>query len=201
MLFFDITEYSEPATSNRQTTNEMTTTMTPAQFDWRQFSEKIQRETGNHQAEKNTAATTTTYNDRYPIIGDYDDDDQEEPAFNKVSANRTTTSNAERRHHQRHSPQRSTTKQHPAIPATADAAADVKPAHECVQKPKTRAERRAIDAPLTETDVLPETTKATKRERRSDYWVQRDDERRNAARTFKTQTQVLSEEEEEDLPW
>ena len=197
MLFFDITEYSEPATSNRQTTNEMATTMTPAQFDWRQFSEKIQRETGNHQAE-NTAATTT-YNDRAPIIGDYDDD-QEEPAFNKASANRTTTSNAERRHHQRHSPQRSTTKQHPAIPATADAAADVKPAHECVQKPKTRAERRAIDAPLTETDVLPETTKATKRERRSDYWVQRDDERRNAARTFKTQTQVLSEEEE-DLPW
>jgi hypothetical protein len=40
-----------------------------------------------------------------------------------------------------------------------------------------------------------------KRERRSDYWVQRDDERRSAARTFKNQAQVLSEEEEEDLPW
>lgn len=191
MLFCDIIEYSYPTTSDLQTTNEMATTMTSSQFDWRQFSENIQRETGNHQAE-NTAATTT-YNHRDPIIRDYDDD-QEEPAFNKAS-----TSNAKRRHHQRHSP----TKQHPAIPATTDtdADADVKPAHECVHKPKTRAERRAIDAPLTDTDVLPATTPAMKRERRSDYWVQRDDERRSAARTFKNQAQVLSEEEEEDLPW
>lgn len=195
MLFFDITEYSYPTTSNRQTTNEMATTMTPAQFDWRQFStEHIQRETGNDDA----ATTTMTYNKLdHSNIGDYDD--QEEPAFNKASANRTTTSNAERRHQQRHSPLRSI--KPPAIPAI-DTDADVKEAHECVQKPKTRAERRAIDAPLTETDVLPETTKAaTKRERRSDYWVQRDDERRNAARTSKTQSQVLSEDEEEELPW
>jgi hypothetical protein len=169
--------------------------MTPAQFDWRQFSmEHIQRETGND----DDATTTMTYNKLdHPNIGDYDD--QEEPAFNKASANRTTTSNAERRHQQRHSPLRSI--KPPAIPAI-DTDADVKEAHECVQKPKTRAERRAIDAPLTETDVPPETTKAaTKRERRSDYWVQRDDERRNAARTFKTQSQVLSEDEEEELPW
>jgi hypothetical protein len=149
--------------------------------------EHIQRETGNQQADNNTAATTTTYND--PIIGDYDD---EEPVFNKASANRTTTSNAERRHQQRHIIKL-------AIPATATATAavtDVKEAHECVEKPKTRAARRAIDAPLTETDdaaVAP----AMKRERRSDYWVQRDDERRNAARMFKTQTQaqVLSDGE------
>jgi hypothetical protein len=194
MLFFDITEYSYPTTSNRRTTNEMATTMTPAQFDWRQFSmEHIQRETGND----DDATTTMTYNKLdHPNIGDYDD--QEEPAFNKASANRTTTSNAERRHQQRHSPLRSI--KPPAIPAI-DTDADVKEAHECVQKPKTRAERRAIDAPLTETDVPPETTKATKRERRSDYWVQRDDERRNAARTFKTQSQVLSEDEEEELHW
>jgi hypothetical protein len=163
--------------------------MTPSQFDWRQFSEHIQRETGNQQAD-NTAATT--YNDRDPIIGDYDDDHQE-PTFNKASANRTTTSNAERRHHQRHSPLRSTK---PAIPATTDADADVKPAHECVQKPKTRAERRANDAPLTDTDVLPATTPAMKRERRSDYWVQRDDERRSAARTFKDQAQALGMDDE-----
>ena len=184
MLFCDIIEYSYPTTtSDLQTTNEMATTMTSSQFDWRQFSENIQRETDNHQAE-NTAATTT-YNDRNPIIGDYDD--QEEPAFNKAS-----TSNAKRRHHQRHSP----TKQHPAIPATTDADADVKPAHECVQKPKTRAERRANDAPLTDTDVLPATTPAMKRERRSDYWVQRDDERRSAARTFKDQAQALGMDDE-----
>jgi len=166
----------------------MATTMTSSQIDWRQFSmEHIQRETGNQEAD-NTAATTT-YNDLDPIIGDYDD--QEEPAFNKASANRTTTSNAERRHQQRHSPLRSIKL---AIPATA--AADVKEAHECVEKPKTRAARRAIDAPLTETDDVA-VAPATKRERRSDYWVQRDDERRNAARTFKTQTQaqVLSDDE------
>jgi hypothetical protein len=151
--------------------------------------EHIQRETGNQETDNNTAATT--YNDRDPIIGDYDDDDQE-PAFNKASANRTTTSNAERRHQQRHIIKL-------AIPATATATAavtDVKEAHECVEKPKTRAARRAIDSPLTETDdaaVAP----AMKRERRSDYWVQRDDERRNAARMFKTQTraQVLSDGE------
>lgn len=195
MLFFDITEYSYPTTRNRQTTNEMATTMTPTQFDWRQFSEHIQRETGNHhQAAKNTAANMTTYNKCDSIISGYDD--QEEPAFNNAAANRTTISNAERRHQQRqrHSPLRSI--KPPAIPAT-DADADVKEAHECVQKPKTRAERRAIDAPLTETDVLPATNPAMKRERRSDYWVQRDDERRNAARTFKTQSQgqVLSEED------
>ena len=171
--------------------------MTPSQFDWRQFSEHIQRETGNHHLAENTAATTTTYNDHdHPMIGDYGD--QEEPAFNKASANRTTTSNAERRYQQRRTP----TKQHPAIPATTDTDAEVvKPAHECVQKPKTRAERRAIDAPIAETDVLPATNPAMKRERRSDYWVQRDDKRRSAARTFKDQARVLSEEEEEELPW
>lgn len=204
MLFFDTTEYSYPTTSNRQTTNEMATTMTPAQFDWRQFSEHIQRETGNHhhhhQAEENTAANMTIYNNKCDSnISDHDD--QEEPAFNNAAANRTTISNAERRHQQRqrHSPLRSI--KPPAIPAINTDDADVKEAHECVQKPKTRAERRAIDAPLTETDVLPATNSATKRERRSDYWVQRDDERRNAARTFKNQAQVLSEDEEEELPW
>jgi hypothetical protein len=52
---------------------------------------------------------------------------------------------------------------------------------EHVQKAKTRAARRA-DAPNTET---PDVKLPTKRARRSDYWVQRDDERRSAARTLK----------------
>jgi hypothetical protein len=169
--------------------------MTSSQFDWRQFSvEHIQRETGQQEAD-NTAATTTYTVD--PIIGDYD---VQEPAFNKCSANRTTTSNAERRHHQRHSPLRSTKQAIPTTAAAAAAAADVKEAYEQVQKPKTRAERRATDELLvaeTDTEALP----ATKKERRSDYWVQRDDERRNAARMFKTQTQVLSEDDEKVVPW
>ena len=154
--------------------------------------EHIQRETGND----DDATTTMTYNKLdHPNIGDYDD--QEEPAFNKASANRTTTSNAERRHQLRYL-LRSTKL---AIPATTTAVtADVKEAYEEVQKPKTRAERRAVDEPLvaeTETDALP----VTKKERRSDYWVRRHDEFRNATRKFKTQVQVLSEDEEEDLPW
>ena len=166
----------------------MATTMTSSQFDWRQFSvEHIQRETGQQEAD-NTAATTTYTVD--PIIGDYD---VQEPAFNKCSANRTTTSNAERRHQQRYSLLRGTKVEIPV-------AADVKEAYEQVQKPKTRAERRAIDEPLvaeTETEELP----VKKKERRSDNLIQRHDEHRNATRRFKMLTQVLSEDEEEDLPW
>jgi hypothetical protein len=161
----------------------MATTMTDSQFYWRQFStQHIQRETGNHLAD-NTVATT--YDESDLIIGDYDD---QEPTFNKAAVNRTTTSNAERRHQQRHSPLRSIKL---AIPAT-DADADVKDAHECVEKPKTRAARRAIEPEQNETPAEETNVRPAKRERRSDYWVQRDDERRNAARTFKTQTQTLT---------
>jgi hypothetical protein len=176
--------------------------MTPgSQFYWRQFNaeqQHAQRETGNPEEEATTTTTTAYYDDdSNPTVtagGDYYD--QEEPAFR--SANRMTTSNAERRHQQRHTPLRGLTKQ--AIPAPEADTADVKPAHECVQKPKTRAERRANDAPLTEVAVL---QPVTKRERRSDYWVQRDDERRSAARTFKTQGQApaLSEEESDEDYW
>ena len=60
--------------------------------------------------------------------------------------------------------------------------------HEQVQKAKTRAVRRSndddltLDTPNAET---PDMKLPTKRVRRSDYWVQRDDERRSAARTLK----------------
>ena len=63
--------------------------------------------------------------------------------------------------------------------------------HEQVQKAKTRAARRA-DAPNTET---PDVKLPTKRARRSDYWVQRDDERRSAARTLKAGFQCQTETE------
>ena len=178
-----------------------TTTMTPgSQFYWRQSNaeqQHAQRERGTPAEEDATTTTATAYydDDSNPTVtagGDYYD--QEEPAFRSAaaSANRVTTSNAERRHQQRHSPLRGLTKQ--AIPAPEADTADVKPAHECVQKPKTRAERRANDAPLTEVAVLVDPV--TKRERRSDYWVQRDDERRSAARTFKDQAQALGMDDE-----
>ena len=172
MLFHHLLEYS--STGNQEPTNEMTTAtmMNPDQFDWNQC------ETLNPNKEE-----ATTYDG-----GDYDD--QEEPAFTKAASNRATTSNAERRYQRRSPPPRTT----PAISAPTTTVKET--THELVQKPKTRAERRAIEPEQVEApaEVLP-----AKRERRSDYWVQRDDERRNAARTFKTQTQqVLSEGEEEE---
>jgi hypothetical protein len=179
-LIYRNTATQQPRTDKK--TMATTTMMTPDnhQFDWNHH----QLETGNPTVEEEEA-TTTTYNG-----GDYDD--QEEPAFNKAASNRATTSNAERRYQRRSPPPRTT----PAISAhTTVNDAIVNQAHECVQKPKTRAERRAIEPEQVE--ETPAEVRRAKRERRSDYWVQRDDERRNAARTFKTQTQsqVLSEGE------
>ena len=51
-----------------------------------------------------------------------------------------------------------------------------------LKKAKTRAERRAVETP-TETPTEPSLSKH--KERRSPYWIQRDDKRRNAARTLK----------------
>jgi hypothetical protein len=184
MLFHHLLEYS--STGNQEPTNEMATAtmMNPDQFDWNHH----QCETVNPNEEEEEA-TTTTYDG-----GDYED--QEEPAFNKAASNRATTSNAERRYQRRSPPPRTT----PAISAPTTTTVK-ETTHELVQKPKTRAERRAIEPEQVEA-AAPAKVLPAKRERRSDYWVQRDDERRNAARTFKTQTQqVLSEGEEEDLPW
>ena len=75
------------------------------------------------------------------------------------------------------------------VSPAAVAAALVEKTHEEVKKPKTRAERREIepteiDTPAAQTDKRP-----AKRERRCDYWVERDDKRRSAAITFKNQNQ------------
>ena len=56
--------------------------------------------------------------------------------------------------------------------------------YEVVQKPKTRAARRAMEEAELE-DTTPTVNPSPKRERRSDYWVQQNDKRRSAARTFK----------------
>lgn len=176
MLFHHLLEYSyqQPRTYNIEMAT--TTMMNPDQFDWNHH----QCETVNPNKEE-----ATTYDG-----GDYDD--QEEPAFTKAASNRATTSNAERRYQRRSPPPRTT----PAISAPTTTTVK-ETTHELVQKPKTRAERRAIEPEQVEAPA--EVRPAAKRERRSDYWVQRDDERRNAARTFKTQTQqVLSEGEEEE---
>ncbi len=55
--------------------------------------------------------------------------------------------------------------------------------HQRIKKAKTRAERRAVEEPNDETPTEPSLSKH--KERRSSYWIQRDDKRRNAARTLK----------------
>jgi len=81
---------------------------------------------------------------------------------------------------------------HPVAPAT----------HEEVERPRTRSARRAADAEaVSEANApapapMPKPTK--KRVRRNDYWVNRDDQRRNAARTFKTDGRLFEEEDEEE---
>lgn len=63
--------------------------------------------------------------------------------------------------------------------------------YEVVQKPKTRAARRAMEeAELEEEEVTTTTQPRRERERRSDYWVDRDDKRRGDARTFKMTAQL-----------
>ena len=60
--------------------------------------------------------------------------------------------------------------------------------YEVVQKPKTRAARRAMEE--EEEEVTTTTDPSPKRERRSDYWVERDEKRRCDARTFKMTAQL-----------
>ena len=62
--------------------------------------------------------------------------------------------------------------------------------YEVVQKPKTRAARRAMEEAELEEEVTTTTDPSPKRERRSDYWVERDEKRRCDARTFKMTAQL-----------
>jgi hypothetical protein len=58
--------------------------------------------------------------------------------------------------------------------------------HPQVKKARTRSQRRAIEE-ITEQE--PEIQASKHKERRSSYWVERDDKRRSEARTFKVQFQ------------
>ena len=151
----------------------MTTSMTSAQFAWRQFSlhhiqcERADDERLDHLAEKN------------------DDYDMQIP----VTTSRTTSPNSKKR------VQRSkhTATKHTAI--TGDIIGDIiSPAapadeHEQVKKAKTRSERRAEEPEEPEQVQEP----VPRKERRSEYWIHRDDLRRGNARTMKTQFQESKE--------
>jgi hypothetical protein len=87
----------------------------------------------------------------------------------------------------------------PAVAAAAAAAVVAVPVeetttshYEVVQKPKTRAARRAMEEAELEEDPTPTVNPSPKRERRSDYWVERDDKRRGNARIFKMTAQMAA---------
>ena len=62
--------------------------------------------------------------------------------------------------------------------------------YEVVQKPKTRAARRAMEEAELEEDTTPTVNPSPKLQRRNDYWVGRDSKRRGDARTFKMTAQL-----------
>jgi hypothetical protein len=90
-----------------------------------------------------------------------------------------------------------------AVAAAAEQERNAPPRHETIERPKTRSARRAADdeaeREATAPPPAPIPTPTPKRERRSDYWITRDDQRRNAARTFKTDDRLIEEEDEEGM--
>ena len=90
-----------------------------------------------------------------------------------------------------------------AVAAAAEEERNAPPRHETIERPKTRSARRAADdeaeREATAPPPAPIPTPTPKRERRSDYWITRDDQRRNAARTFKTDDRLIEEEDEEGM--
>ena len=95
---------------------------------------------------------------------------------------------------------------HRPVAAAAAAVADDEPTTtmcEPVERPRTRSARRAADAEAErEANApapAPRPKPTMKRVRRNDYWVERDDKRRNAAKTFKTNDRLIEEEYEEGM--
>lgn len=69
--------------------------------------------------------------------------------------------------------------QHPETPENNN-----EKAHEQIKKPKTRAEKRAVETEATE-QIAAIAAAPKHKERRSDYWVEQDDLRMKRARGFK----------------
>ena len=148
------------------------TTMTSAQFAWNQFSlNHIQRESG---ADERL--------DKY--LAEKIDDNEE--GFDIPGPVTSTTSTKSKKR-----VQWSPTTKHNLAAATAATTATISPVagFEQVKKAKTRSERRA-----EEPEVEPEAEEpVARKDRRSDYWVQRDDLRRDNARTMKNRFQEFEE--------
>lgn len=160
------------------------TTMTSAQLAWIQFSAiHIQREGGA---------------DERPDLADDREEsfDASVPVTSKASTSKTSSSSTKSKRIQLSTTgylidtNRNKLTAATAATTATTATATVNPAapaagFEKVKKAKTRSDRRA-----EEPEVEPEAEKpVARKERRGEYWVQRDDLRRDNARTMKNQFQ------------
>jgi len=152
----------------------MTTTMTSAQFAWKQFSAThIQREGGAHELADDRE-------DRF---------DTPVPITASRNSKTSTTSTKSKRIQFSTTGHLIDTNNRNNLMAAIAATTSPAAGFEQVKKAKTRSERRA-----EEPEVEPEAEEpVARKERRSDYWVRRDDLRRDNARTMKNQFQELEE--------
>lgn len=155
------------------------TTLTSSQIDWKRFSlNHIQRESGGGD-ERN----------------DYDEYGLDMQVTSPTHAHATSrTIHRQSKQHGHHAPKSG---EHKPKPSTSALTIEISPkeqTHEQVNKSKTRAARRAIEeTPVEELSTDENAVPPEKKEKRSDYWVQRDEERRSAARTFKIKHQSWPE--------
>ena len=155
----------------------MTTTMTSAQFAWKQFSANhIQREGGAHEHRDLADDREERFDMPVPITA------------SRNSKTSTTSTKSKRIQFSTTGHLIDTNNRNNLMAATA---ATTSPAagFEQVKKAKTRSDRRA-----EEPEVEPEAEEPiARKERRTDYWVQRHELLRNNARTMKGQFQDFEE--------
>jgi hypothetical protein len=156
------------------------TTMTSAQFAWKQFTAAhIQREGGAHELADDRE---DRFDAPVPVTASKN---------SKTSTTSTTSTKSKRIQFSTTGHLIDTNNRNKLTAATAATTATISPAagFEQVKKAKTRSERRA-----EEPEVEPEAEEpVARKERRTDYWVQRDDLRRDNARTMKVQFQEIEE--------
>lgn len=152
--------------------NEMTT-MTSDQFAWRQFSMTF--------ATRETRETNTVHDERLDTerFDNFDCNvETSTTAKKRVQWSPKQTSINLKRSNSNHSVDTA------ATPATTTTASETD--FKQIKKAKTRAERRVEEPEIVESDVK---EPVARKERRTEYWVRRDDLRRNSARTMKEQFQ------------
>jgi hypothetical protein len=160
------------------------TTMTSAQFAWKQFTAThIQREVGAHEHRDLADDREDRFDTPVPPIT--------ASKASKTSTTSTTSTKSKRIQFSTTGHLIDTNNRNKLTAATAATTVAISPAagFEQVKKAKTRSERRA-----EEPEVEPEAEEpVARKERRSDYWVQRHELLRDNARTMKNQFQESDE--------